>query len=135
MNTNIEPQVKKRVPARAKKLLPSEPEFCDWVLNANFGESIVYYRGHLARDRIAGDGVTPETARRTNSVAMRAFDACDSGLVQLYSKKHALFDYEYLAVRINTWMRPDKVRDLLDTTLIANGRGGYTKSFASTKKE
>ena len=134
MNASVDIKPAKRR-LLTSKILPTESEFCDWVLKASFGEWIVYYRGFLSRDRVAGDGVTPEMARRTNSVALRALDACNSGLVQLYSKKHRDFDYEYIAIRINTWMRPDNVRDLLNTTLFSNAGGGYTKSFAPTKKE
>ena len=92
----------------------TETIFCDWVASAQVGHCIQYHEGLLLRDRseISSELNTKERAR-LNSVARRAWIACELGLVHLFSQKVGEDHYRYLAMRSSTPLKPPEVRNQL----------------------
>lgn len=114
MNARIASSPSPVVPSTPLSKL-SEAEFCDWVMNARHGETLIYHVGYLTVDReLKNTALSSIEVDRIDRVASRAWDASKSGLVQLFSRKLGFLKYEYLAVRVNTWLRPESVRERLD---------------------
>ena len=68
-----------------------------WMLDANPGNSFIYYRGFLDTDTLRStDGVDIEHAFR------EAWDAYTSGWYDLVQRKHNAKDYEYIIIRRRT---------------------------------
>lgn len=76
----------------------TEIEFCRWIANAIKDDSIVYYRGHLLRDRSETLSTLDKYNRqRVNALARRAWIACEMGLIHLFSERIDDNDYRYIA--------------------------------------
>jgi hypothetical protein len=77
-----------------------ENGFVDWLIDAEPGAMLVYYRGHLAHDRMASTEVHDPLDRvRLNRLASRVMRASDDGLVLLVQKRLAQGDALYIAIR------------------------------------
>ena len=77
-----------------------ENGFVDWLIDAEPGDAVAYYRGHLAHDRMPKATVLSQPARRDlNAVAMRVMAACEHGLVVPVQKRIGPEDYLYIAVK------------------------------------
>lgn len=77
-----------------------ENGFVDWLIDAEPGARLIYYRGHLAHDRMASTDVHDPVDRvRLNRLASRAMRASDDGLVLLVQKRLAAGDALYIAIR------------------------------------
>ncbi|MGE5769039.1 MAG: hypothetical protein ACM32G_01940, partial [Betaproteobacteria bacterium] len=62
-------------------LLTNEAAFCAWIARSAPGASTVYFRGHLAYDRMPSVNTFREPEReRLVAVARRAMQAADDGL-------------------------------------------------------
>lgn len=89
------------VPQRpAPVLFTDEANLCDWIAHAAPGATMLYFRGYLASDRLPSR--TPfreEDRKRLVSVAKRAMQAAEAGLVHLVQRRHGPLDYAYLAVK------------------------------------
>ena len=86
----------------------TEAGFCDWIAHAAPGASTVYFRGHLAYDRMPSANTFREPERkRLVAVARRAMQAADDGLVYLVQRRHGPGDYSYLAVKAH-FRRPGR---------------------------
>ena len=81
--------------------IPLTPaRLCQWIAEAQAGQSIQYYEGLLLRDRAKPASALPAKAcKRLDAVAGTAWGACDLGLVHLFSRKVAEYRYQYLAMR------------------------------------
>ena len=81
-------------------LLTNEAAFCNWIAQSTLGDSTVYFRGHLAYDRMPSAGTFREPERkRLVALAKRALQAAEDGLVHLVQRRHGPEDYSYIAVK------------------------------------
>lgn len=79
----------------------TENQLHDWFLDAQLGQSFVYFRGHLARDR------SPEVSRIRSStevillgyMANKVLKMASGRLLLLAQRRHGDCDYEYLATK------------------------------------
>lgn len=72
----------------------------DWLVDASAGETIAYYRGHLAHDRCMSTPVlTSDERRRLIAVANRIMAAHDQSLVIPLQRRMGPNEWLYLAVR------------------------------------
>ena len=77
-----------------------ENGFVDWIVDAQADDCIVYYRGHLGRDRFESTKIlSGADCRRLIAVADRVMVATDQGLVFPLQKRLGEHDFLYLAVR------------------------------------
>jgi hypothetical protein len=77
-----------------------ENSLVDWLVDASAGETIAYYRGHLAHDRCMSTPVlTIDERRRLIAVANRIMVAHDQGLVIPLQRRVGPNEWLYLAVR------------------------------------
>jgi hypothetical protein len=99
----------------------TEAILCDWVASAQVGHCIQYHEGLLLRDRseISSELNTKERAR-LNSVARRAWIACELGLVHLFSQKVGDDHYRYLAMRSSSPLKPPEIRTQLRIAQMTN---------------
>ena len=90
-------------------LLTDEATFCDWIAQAAPGASVVYFRGHLASDRMPSAGTFGEPERkRLVAVARRALQSAEDSLVHLVQRRHGVGDYSYMAVKAHV-RRPGRL--------------------------
>jgi hypothetical protein len=83
-------------------LLTNEAAFCDWVARSAPGASTVYFRGHLAYERMPSVSTFAEPERkRLVALAKRALQAAEDGLVHLVQRRHGPEDYGYIAVKVH----------------------------------
>jgi len=77
-----------------------ENDFVDWLVDAEAGDHVVYYRGHLAFDRCESGRIGDAKERqRLVSIARRVMAAADQGLVRPVQKRLGPHDALYIAVR------------------------------------
>jgi hypothetical protein len=77
----------------------TELDLCAWIGQAAPGDSLQYFRGHLAMDRDLESGrLTEAQKRELAAVARRAWHASEHGLVHLLQRRHGEHDYGYIAV-------------------------------------
>jgi hypothetical protein len=78
----------------------------DWLIDADPGDRIVYYRGHLVHDRVPSGKVLNLRARADlNAVARRVMMLAGEGLVIPVQKRIGREDFLYIAVKA----RPGRV--------------------------
>lgn len=85
----------------AKCAVPlDENAFVDWLIDANPGDKIAYYRGHLGYDRMPSANVLDRQSRAVlHAVATRVMIAASQGLVLPVQKRIAPEDCLYIAVK------------------------------------
>lgn len=77
----------------------TETMFCAWFGSAVPGDRIVYHRGFLAVDASPLTSTVPDAERRALlSVAERALQLADDGLVHLVQRRMGEGDFIYLAI-------------------------------------
>jgi hypothetical protein len=77
-----------------------ENGFVDWLVDAEAGDHVVYYRGHLAFDRCESGRIGDAKERqRLVNIARRVMAATDQGLVHPVQKRLGPDDVLYIAVR------------------------------------
>jgi hypothetical protein len=77
-----------------------ENGFVDWLLDAQPGDAIAYYRGHLAHDRMPSSKVLCRQVRHElHALAKRVMAACEHGLVIPVQKRLGPEDFLYLVVK------------------------------------
>ncbi len=96
--------------------LITETDLCDWLGQADPGDSILYHRGFLALDVAVVHRRLPEPERRNLlRVANRAAWAADNGLAHLIQRRHGTDDFSYFAI-----LRPrPRTRSAALTALLA----------------
>jgi hypothetical protein len=83
-----------------------ENGFVDWLIDAEPGARLIYYRGHLAHDRMASTEVHDPLDRvRLNRLASRVMRASDDGLVVLVQKRLGPSDALYIAIRARAGLK------------------------------
>jgi hypothetical protein len=97
--------------------LVRERGLCSWVGRAHSGDSFVYHRGWLARDRSSTASALPALAREELSrVARRAMALEQDGFADLAQRRLGPDDYEYL---ITVRLRPRRDGRVLADILAA----------------
>lgn len=95
------------------KPLPNRPEllechqiprdenaFVDWLVGAKAGDTLAYYRGHLAFDRDPLQSGLGEFRRlKLTHLADRAMECCERRQVLLVQRRMGKDDWTYLAIR------------------------------------
>jgi hypothetical protein len=77
-----------------------ENGFVDWLIDAEPGDAIAYYRGHLAHDRMPkADELAPIARRQLHAVAARVMAAHEHELLIPVQKRIGPEDYLYIAVK------------------------------------
>ena len=77
-----------------------ENGFVDWLIDAEPGDAIAYYRGHLAHDRMPSSKVLePHARHELHALAKRVMAACEQGLVIPVQKRLGPEDFLYLVVK------------------------------------
>ena len=72
--------------------------YSTWLNKATPGNRITYYRGYLCDPYL--QPISPTIDRdRVKRLGMEVYKSADANLVTLVQKKHADFDYEYMAIR------------------------------------
>ncbi|SDB57747.1 hypothetical protein [Bauldia litoralis] len=72
----------------------------DWLVDAEAGDHVIYFRGHLALDRCESGRVRdPRERQRLVGLARRVMAAADQGLVMPVQKRLGSHDALYIAVR------------------------------------
>ncbi|MDP2359099.1 MAG: hypothetical protein Q8M31_23990 [Beijerinckiaceae bacterium] len=91
-----------------------ENHLVDWLVDANAGDAVAYYRGHLAHDRCMSTPVlTSDERRRLIAVANRIMAASDQGLVTPLQRRVGPHEWLYLAVRSSGRLQAASVRSKL----------------------
>jgi hypothetical protein len=87
-------------PARSLSIPIDENGFVDWLIHAQAGGSLVYYRGHLSHDRMPSAEVHGDfQRRRLVEVANRVLVAETQGLVMPVQRRAGKNDWHYVAIR------------------------------------
>jgi hypothetical protein len=87
-------------PATAPQEIMRDIDLCVWAADAEPGERLVYYRGHLGHDRMAAARVYPDEPRkRLNDLAARALILSDDGWVSLIQQRTGPAQWDYIAVK------------------------------------
>ena len=87
-------------PPRTAKDIMNDVDLCIWVADAQPGDRIVYYRGHLSRDRQAhGEGYPEPLRRKIGEIGNCAWMLGDEHWVHLIQKRIGYGCWEYIAVR------------------------------------
>lgn len=77
-----------------------ENAFVDWLIDADPGDKLVYYRGHLAHDRMAStEALDPQSRITLQAVANRVMAAAAQGLVLPVQKRLGPEEFLYIAVK------------------------------------
>lgn len=83
-----------------------ENRFVDWLVDAKPGDTISYYRGHLAHDRLPSRRVIREKDRRKlTDLADRIMVASDQGLLMPVQRRVGVQEWIYLAIRTSDILR------------------------------
>jgi len=91
--------VVKESPYSLKKIMLSIRKYQDWVNQSAKGDSMTYYRGFIMAPHLAKIAPTLDE-RRVSALKRYVYGSYESNVVTLVQKKHADFDYEYIAVRL-----------------------------------
>jgi len=81
-----------------KIIMLSIKKFDDWVNKSIPGNKITYYRGYLCGPWLQKLSPTQDE-RRVRTIRQHVYKVAESNVVTLVQKKHADFDYEYIAIR------------------------------------
>ena len=81
----------------------NDVDLCVWVADARPGARIVYYTGHLSRDRLPHiDGYSEAVRRKIGELGNAAWMLGNENWVHLIQRRVSMGCWEYIAVR-----RPD----------------------------
>ena len=78
----------------------NDVDFCVWVADAQPGDSIIYYTGHLSRDRLPHrDGYADAIRRKISELGNAAWMLGDENWVHLVQRRVSYGCWDYIAVR------------------------------------
>jgi len=78
----------------------NDVDLCVWVADAKPGARIVYYTGHLSRDRLPhNDGYSEAVRRKIGELGNAAWMLGDENWVHLIQRRVSMGCWEYIAVR------------------------------------
>ena len=82
------------------QILRDENAFVDWLVGAKAGDTLAYYRGHLAFDRDPLQSGLGEFRRlKLTHLADLAMECCERRQVLLVQRRMGKDDWTYLAIR------------------------------------
>jgi hypothetical protein len=85
-----------RAPAR----MMNDVDLCVWVADAQPGDSITYYTGHLSRDRLPHrDGYSESVRRKINELGNAAWMLGEENWLHLVQRRVSCGCWDYIAVR------------------------------------
>ena len=78
----------------------NDVDLCVWVADAQPGDSIIYYTGHLSRDRLPHrDGYADAIRRKISELGNAAWMLGDENWVHLVQRRVSYGCWDYIAVR------------------------------------
>ena len=78
----------------------NDVDLCVWVADAKPGARIVYYTGHLSRDRLPHiDGYSEAVRRKIGELGNAAWKLGEENWVHLIQRRVSMGCWEYIAVR------------------------------------
>ena len=90
-----------------------ENAFVDWLVDAKTGDTLAYYRGHLAFDRDPLQSTLGEFRRlKLTHLADRALECCERGQVLLVQRRVDKNEWLYLAIRSSEPLMPMRHRQV-----------------------
>jgi hypothetical protein len=93
------------------KIPRDENAFVDWLVDAKPGETLAYYRGHLAVDRDSKQSRLGDSKRRKLShLAGRVMESCEKKHVLIVQRRMGQNDSIYLAIRTDEPLLPARAR-------------------------
>jgi hypothetical protein len=85
-------------PAPARMM--NDVDLCVWVADAQPGDSIIYYTGHLSRDRLPHrDGYADAIRRKIGELGNAAWMLGDENWVHLVQRRVSYGCWDYISVR------------------------------------
>ena len=85
-------------PAPARMM--NDVDLCVWVADAQPGDSIIYYTGHLSRDRLPHrDGYADAIRRKIGELGNAAWMLGDENWVHLVQRRVSYGCWDYIAAR------------------------------------
>lgn len=76
-----------------------EAAFTEWLLRAEAGDRLTYWRGHLAIDASPlASRLCCEDRLRLDGVSRLAWNMAQKGWLHLLQRRHGLHDFSYVAV-------------------------------------
>mgnify|MGYP000007524946 CR=1 FL=1 len=86
--------------ALTPKDIMNDVDLCVWVADAKPGDRIIYYRGHLSRDRMMhNEGYEEPVRRKIGELGNAAWNLGDENWVHLIQRRIGMGAWEYIAVR------------------------------------
>ena len=86
--------------AVAPARMMNDVDLCVWVADAKPGDRIVYYTGHLSRDRLAHrHGYSEPIRRKINELGNAAWMLGDENWVHLVQRRISYGCWDYIALR------------------------------------
>lgn len=99
---NIDSDVPRFVESRflTPKEVMNDVDLCVWVADAQPGDSITYYTGHLSRDRLPHrDGYADAIRRKINELGNAAWRLGEENWLHLVQRRISYGCWDYIAVR------------------------------------
>lgn len=99
---NIASDMPRFVKSRSLTLMGvmNDVDLCVWVADAKPGDRIVYYTGHLSRDRLPhNDGYSEPVRRRIGELGNAAWMLGEENWVHLVQRRVSYGCWDYIAVR------------------------------------
>lgn len=93
-------------------------DLCAWVSDAQPGDSLVYYRGHLSHDRARVARVyTDEPRWRLDWLARRALVLNANGWIDLVQRRRGPAVWDYIAIKRRAAPPASAMRHVVDALL------------------
>jgi len=84
----------------APKCIMNDVDLCVWVADAQPGDKIVYYTGHLSRDRLPhSEGYSEPVRRKIGELGNAAWMLGEENWVHLVQRRVSTGCWDYIAVR------------------------------------
>ncbi|MDP1604856.1 MAG: hypothetical protein Q8M03_16510 [Legionella sp.] len=100
MSTLALPSASKPGPVFPARDILTDIDLCVWVSDAEPGDSLIYYRGHLSHDRAPMPRVYPDEPRwRLDWLAQRALFLNAHGWIDLVQRRRGPAVWDYVAVK------------------------------------
>lgn len=78
----------------------NDVDLCVWVADAKPGDSLIYYRGHLSRDRqMHSEGYEEPLRRKIGELGNAAWSLGDENWVHLIQRRVSYGCWDYIVVR------------------------------------
>lgn len=105
------------------KDIMNDVDLCVWVADAKPGARIVYYTGHLSRDRLPhNDGYSEAVRRKIGELGNAAWMLGNENWVHLVQRRVSMGCWEYIAVRRANTPKQKPVYRIIQS-LAANVKG------------